>query len=160
MLRARELIQLLVDAGFEFVIVGGIAAVAHGSVELSDDLDVVSPFKADNLDRLTRALVPHRPRFALTPEKRRVDQSPAELARFKNLYLLTDLGRLDVLSEVTAVGSFEAVRAHAVAMTLFERVCRVISLDDLIAAKAAMLRPKDKQVELELRAIRDKLAKR
>lgn len=35
--------------------------------------------------------------------------------------------------------------------------CRVLSLDDLIAVKHHVGRPKDKAVEIELRAIRERL---
>lgn len=48
----RELLDALCAAGFEFVVVGGVAAVLHGSARLTVDLDVAAPFTAENLERL------------------------------------------------------------------------------------------------------------
>jgi hypothetical protein len=49
------------------------------------------------------------------------------------------------------------VRAAAVEIDLFNRRCRVISLEDLIRAKEALGREKDLLAVKELRAIREKL---
>lgn len=81
-------------------------------------------------------------------------ESPAELAANRNLYLLTDLGRLDVLSEVVPVGPYVEVAARAATFELYGRSCRIISLDDLIAVKHHLGRDKDRAVERELLALR------
>jgi len=52
---------------------------------------------------------------------------------------------------------FKTVFARATDLEVLDRRCRVISIDDLIAVKAHVARPKDKLVEAELRAIRDRL---
>jgi hypothetical protein len=62
-----------------------------------------------------------------------------------------------VLSQVPPVGDFSAVAVRSNELTVFGRKCRVIALDDLIAVKAYVARPKDKLVEAELRAIRERL---
>lgn len=64
----RALLDALCTAGFEFVVVGGVAAVLHGSARLTVDLDVAAPFTADNLRRLVDALGPHRPVHATRPD--------------------------------------------------------------------------------------------
>src|SRR5262249_55939583 len=48
-------------AHVRFVIVGGAAAVAHGSARLTQDLDVVYARDPANLARIVEALEPHRP---------------------------------------------------------------------------------------------------
>lgn len=151
-----ELLKVLFDARVDFVLVGGVAAVAHGSATFTQDIDVAAAFSAENLRRLTEALAPYHPRFALTVDKRPVDKTPEELSQFKNLYLLTDLGRLDLLSEIPPIGSFEQVRARAEEIELLGYRCRVISLDDLIEVKESLGREKDRAVLMELRAIRDR----
>ncbi|MHB8877627.1 MAG: hypothetical protein ACYC8T_28380 [Myxococcaceae bacterium] len=149
--------KVLVAARFDFVVIGGVAASAHGSALMTVDLDVVAPFDAKNLGRLMSALSAYQPRFAHTPERRPITQAPEELAAFKNLYIATALGRLDVLSTITGVGAYAQVLPRAATVELSGVTYRVLGLDDLIAAKAALGRPKDKQVELELKAIRDRL---
>jgi hypothetical protein len=156
MQRTPELLCLLLDAGVEFVLIGGVAAIAHGSATFTQDCDVTAPFTEENLARLLAVLVPHHPRYALAVPKRPVTESPAALSKNRNLYLLTDLGRLDILSEVPPIGTYAEVAAKAVTLALYERSCRVISLDDLIAVKRHVGRDKDRLVERELLALRDR----
>jgi predicted nucleotidyltransferase len=103
---------------------------------------------------LLDALGPYHPRYALAVPKRPVTESPAELASYRYLYLLTDLGRLDILSEVPPVGTSTEVAARALTLEIYGRPCRVISLDDLIAVKSHLGRDKDRQALEELRALR------
>lgn len=113
MQQTPALLRVLVDAGVEFVIIGGVAAIAYGSATFTQDFDITAAFTEDNLARLLKALAPFHPRYALAVPKRPVTESPAELAANRNLYLLTDLGRLEVLSEVVPVGPYVEVAARA-----------------------------------------------
>ncbi len=72
-----------------------------------------------------------------------------------NFKLSTDLGNLDLLSEVTGLGGYDQVRAASVAMSLFGMLCQVLSLDALIVAKRAAGRTKDLLVLPELEALRE-----
>jgi predicted nucleotidyltransferase len=154
MQRTPELLRLLLDAGVEFVLIGGVAAIAHGSATFNQDCDITAPLTEHNLARLMAALAPFHPRYALAIPKRPVTESPAELSRNRNLYLLTELGRLDILSEVPPVGAYAEVATRAISLDLYGRACRVISLDDLIAVKRHLGRDKDRLVERELLALR------
>ena len=55
------LLRALVSAGVEFIVIGGVAAKAHGSPRLTVDVDVVYARSAENLRRLTSALSPLEP---------------------------------------------------------------------------------------------------
>lgn len=57
----RALLEALAGVGVEFIVVGGAAAVAHGSARLTADLDIVYRRTPENLARLAAALAPHRP---------------------------------------------------------------------------------------------------
>ena len=72
------------------------------------------------------------------------------------MYLRTDFGPVDVPSSILGVGEFDRVRAASIQVDLFERTCRVISLDELILAKEALGREKDLLAARELRAVREK----
>jgi predicted nucleotidyltransferase len=154
MQQTPELLRLLIDAEVEFIIIGGVAAVAYGSAIFTQDLDITAAFSEDNLSRLLHVLAPHHPRYALAVPKRPVTESPAELSAHRNLYLLTDLGRLDILSAVPPVGTYAEVATRAITMELNGRPFRVIGLDDLIAVKRHLGRDKDRIVERELLALR------
>ena len=156
MQQTPELLRLLLDASVEFVLIGGVAAIAHGSATFTVDCDITAPFTEENLTRLLAALAPHQPRYALAVPKRRVTEAPAEVSKNRFLYLQTDLGRLDILSEVPPIGSYTDVARGAVTQELYGRACRIISLDDLIAVKRHLGRDKDRIVERELQALRDR----
>ncbi|MDQ3266612.1 MAG: nucleotidyltransferase [Myxococcota bacterium] len=158
--RTPELLRLLLEGEVEFVIIGGVAAIAHGSAAFTLDFDIAAPLTEANLIRLLGALASHHPRYAMAGDKRPVTEPPAVLASNRNLYLLTDLGRLDILGEVAPIGSFETLAARADEMEVLGHRCRVISLDDLILVKAHLGRGKDQLVERELRAIRARLRSR
>lgn len=155
----NQLIQRLCDADIEFVIVGGFAAMLHGSSLVTRDLDVCALLTADNVQKLRRAFRDAHPAHRLTPQRLSFLDNPEPGVEVHNLYLRTDLGPLDVLSSILGVGDFERIRTQAVEVELFGRHCRVISLDDLIRAKEALGREKDVFAAKELRAIRDKTSK-
>jgi hypothetical protein len=111
------------------------------------------PFTGENSARLLRAVSDLNPRLSHTVDKRPLTMNPAELLGFKNLYLLTDLGRLDVLGSLPPHPDAEAVMRAAWTMVVGGITLRVVSLEHLIEVKASMDRPKDKHVEVELRAL-------
>ena len=147
-----ELTRRLVDARVEFVLIGGFAAAAHGATLVTRDVDICCRFNEPNLRRLQAALAGLRPAhrsrrdlpLALTPD---------QCADLKNLYLDTDLGRVDCLSEVLGVGDFENALAHSVELELPFGSCRILDLETLIRAKEAMNRDHDRLTVRQLREI-------
>lgn len=151
---SEALLRILVDAGVEFIVIGGAAAIAHGAATPTLDLDIAAPMTEENLERLMRALEPLHPRHATRPDLGTVWQTPAELTRFRLLLLQTDIGRLDVLPRVEPLGDYDEL--EAVELELLEGTSvRVLTLEQLIAVKTHLSRRKDKVVEAELRAIAD-----
>ncbi|KIG16259.1 hypothetical protein DB30_04719 [Enhygromyxa salina] len=136
--------------------IGGAAALAHGALTPTRDLDVVAPLTEANLTRLLDAIMPLRPHHATRPDLGVVWQSAAELTKFRLLLLDTDIGRLDVLGTVEPLGGFEDIDAIEMELLPGQPV-QVLSLDQLIEVKAHLQRPKDKIVEAELRSIRARL---
>jgi hypothetical protein len=52
----EKIIAALVAAGIRFVVVGGVAGVAHGSVRLTNDIDTCYDTAADNVRALAALL--------------------------------------------------------------------------------------------------------
>lgn len=151
----NRLLQRLIAADIEFVVVGGFAAVLHGSSAVTRDLDVCAVLSPENVEKLREAFVDLHPMHRMTTERWSFLEHPAPGVVLNNLYLQTDLGALDLLGAITGVGDFEAVRKGAVEVELLGLRVNVISMDELIRAKEALGRPKDRMVALELRALRD-----
>lgn len=149
--QTERILALLHDAGLPFVVIGGIAANAHGAVRQTQDLDVVMPMTPEVLDALMAALRPHRPHHALRRDLGPIDQDGQALSAFSMLLLETDLGRLDVIGEVPPAGRFHDL--ETVTLRLGARDVRVLGLRQLIAVKEAAGRPKDLIAATELRAI-------
>jgi hypothetical protein len=51
-----QLLELLLDASVEFILVGGGAAVIHGAPVTTQDIDIVHSRDAANIDRLLQVL--------------------------------------------------------------------------------------------------------
>jgi hypothetical protein len=56
MQQTPELLRLLLDTGVEFVLIGGVAAIAHGSATFTVDCDIAAPFSEENLQQLLAML--------------------------------------------------------------------------------------------------------
>lgn len=138
-----------------FVVVGGVAANAHGAVRLTQDLDVVMPMSAEVLDRLLDVLRPYRPHHALRLDLGPIQQDGETLSAFRMLLIETDLGRLDVIKEVPPVGGYEDLATVTVQLAGVD--VRIVTLEQLIDIKEAVGRPKDKLALQELRAIAETL---
>lgn len=151
----NSLLQRLCDAEIEFVVVGGFAAMLHGSSLLTRDLDVCAVLTRANVAKLREVLRDLHP--AHRESRLSFLDNPSPEVEVRNLYLRTDLGPIDFLGSIAGIGDFERVRENAIEVELFGRRCRVISLEDLIRAKEAVGREKDLRAVVELRAIREKL---
>ena len=85
------------------MLVGGFAAFAHGSSLQTRDVDICIRLSTENLMRIQTAFVDLHPVHRSRPDIP-LALTPDECSRFKNLYLKTDLGIIDCLGEVLAVG--------------------------------------------------------
>lgn len=153
----KQLLERLVDADIEFVIVGGFAAVLHGSTLVTRDLDVCTMLTDVDIAKLRTILADLAPVHRIGDGRLSFLTNPDSGASLKNLYLETDAGAIDFLTYITGVGDFQRVRAHAVEIELFGRRCLVMSLPDLIVAKRALGRDKDLLAARELEDIVDRL---
>jgi hypothetical protein len=154
MQRLSEIVERLHSAGVEFSIIGGVAAVQHGASYVTYDLDVCAPFTEENLRRIEKALRDFHPTW-------RMKDLPFELSdhllkTLKSIYLNTDLGKFDCLSEVAGIGDYGAVLKVSDVVQFPFGKCHVLQIAALIRAKEAVGRPKDLLVVTQLRAIHEK----
>lgn len=150
----EALVRTLVDAGFEFAVVGGVAAVLHGATRLTVDLDLAAPFTEENLERLRSALKPLKAVHATRPDLAFADEPMERLRTFRLFLIETDLGRLDILRSLPPCGEFSALRT--VEMDLLGTRVKVLERGQLIEVKRAAGRRKDIEVALELEAIAER----
>ncbi|MGH2879122.1 MAG: hypothetical protein ACRDK4_05885 [Solirubrobacteraceae bacterium] len=140
----REIYRAFARHGVEYVTVGGIAIQAYGGQRLTRDLDVVVATSAENMERLAAALADLDARI-LGEEGRRSRSVPdARLLSSSDLWhLITDHGRVDVITLPAHLGSFEHVRKRAHEVPLGEITVPIAHRDDLLTMKRAAARPQD-----------------
>jgi predicted nucleotidyltransferase len=151
----RRLLEVLHGGGVEFIVVGGLAAAAHGSARLTQDVDVVYARDAGNLARLATALEPWEPYLRGAPPGLPFRWDEATLEAGLNFTLTTRLGALDLLGEIAGGGGYDDLRAHTVELELFGVPCRCLDLETLIRVKRAAGRPRDLEAIAELEVLRD-----
>ena len=149
------LLRRLVEGGVEFILVGGVAAVVHGSARATFDLDVVYSRNPDNLGRVAEALAGIQPYLRGAPPGLPFSFDIATLQRGLNFTLTTRMGDLDLLGDIVGGGSYEDLLPFTEIITIFGFTCRCIGLTKLIAVKRAAGRPKDNEILAELQALRE-----
>jgi predicted nucleotidyltransferase len=149
----EALIELLAGADVAFVVVGGLAAVVHGSAYVTNDVDVCYERSAANLERLCGALSLTRPALRGAPRDLPFRFDPPTVAAGLNFTLDTNLGALDLLGEVQGLGGYAQVVGQSEEIELFGRPVRVLTLEALIRAKRAAGRKKDLLLLPELEAL-------
>ncbi|MGI9029944.1 MAG: nucleotidyl transferase AbiEii/AbiGii toxin family protein [Ilumatobacteraceae bacterium] len=152
----------------EFVLVGGVAAGAHGATRATEDLDLVARRTTDNLGRLAAAMRDLGARLRVAG----LDDSEAArlpvqlvgetLARMELSTWRTGAGDFDVLAGIPdrrgRVMPYEELIIRAEAQRLHGVNLRTAALDDIIASKEWANRPKDRDALPELRSLRDRRA--
>lgn len=150
-----SLLRVLADGRVEYVLVGGAAATVHGSARLTLDVDVVYRRAADNLARIVASLAPIDPYLRGAPPGLPFRWDVDTLQRGLNFTLITSLGPIDLLGEITGGGTYEQLVPDTVVVTAFGFECRCITLEALIRVKRATGRIKDLEAIAELEALRE-----
>lgn len=147
------LLRLLTDHHVAFIIVGGTAAVIHGSSRLTQDIDVVYERSPENIARLAQALQEQAPYPRGAPPGLPFRWSEQTLRMGLNFTLETRLGALDLLGEIAGGGGYYDLLPHTVDVDVFGVRCRCLDLPSLIRVKRATGRPKDLEAISELEAL-------
>ena len=146
-------VHALVDAGVDFAIIGGWAALLHGAASATNNLDVCYSRQPENLKRLAGALAPFHPRLRGLPGDLPFVWDAATLHNGTNFKLWTDFGGIDLLAEVSGLGGFEEVKASSILVHVFDRDVWTLDLPSLIKAKRAAGREKDLRALPELEGL-------
>lgn len=152
----ERLLRTLVDHEVEFCVIGAAAAWLQGNPSVTLDLDVMPRRDLDNADRLAAALNGLAARRPGSEERAELDG--ADFLGWNSQRFDTDAGPLDVVPLAAAIGGFE--NAATVELALGQFSVRVITIDEVIASKEKLRRPKDKAALPALYATREALRRR
>lgn len=135
----ERLLRTLVEHEVEFCAIGAVAAWLQGNPTVTLDLDVMPRRELGNADRLAAALK------ALGARRRgesgAVDLDGADFFGWHSQSFDTEAGPIDIVPHAAAIGGFEDVAT--VELALGDLSIRVITIDEVIASKEKLARPKD-----------------
>lgn len=140
------ILEALVGHGVEFVIIGGMAAVAQGAPITTFDLDICHRRSAENHRRLVAALKLFKPALRAPGEAVPFVWDVRTLELGCNFTLSTTAGDLDILGELAGGATYDDLVPGSSDLELFGHRVRVMGLRDLLRAKETLGRPKDTAV--------------
>lgn len=142
-----------------YVLIGGMAAVAHGSPFPTEDVDITPATGKGNLTRLSSALdeLDAKIRAEGVPDGLPFAHDADALAAVQTWNLTTRYGDLDLSFEPDGTTGYDDLRRDAADTEIFGVAVPVAALADVIRSKQAVNRPKDQRV---LPTLRDLLARR
>lgn len=151
-----SLLRRLAKEQVEFLIIGGFCGIVHGISLVTKDLDICCRFSKENLYRLQAAVKDLHPFHRLVANKLPFELNDYLCSELKNVYLQTDLGKLDCLSEVKGIGNYDECLRRSISCKLSYGEFRMLDVDALIVSKEAVGREKDLAAVKLLLAIREK----
>jgi hypothetical protein len=153
---------VLRDHEVDYVLVGGLAAVLHGSTAMTNDADIVPARDRGNLERLADALrdLEARIRTHTEPDGLAFDPHPALLESMAMLNMTTRCGDLDLTFAPAALEDYDALLGNSVEFELAGCQVKVAALADIIRSKETANRPKDHATLPILRALADEIRQR
>lgn len=132
-----NVLSVLQEGEVEFILIGGLAAMAMGSARATFDVDVVYSRKADNIRNLAACLQSHSPYLRGVPLGLPFRFDVPTIEQGLNFTLTTSLGDLDLLGEVAGGGTYEELLPSTQMIKIFAQQCRCVSLKKLIHLKRA-----------------------
>lgn len=148
-----RILRVLVDHGVEFVVIGGLGALTHGSPFPTRDVDITPDRAMDNLQRLSGALSELDARIRAGDESVPFAHDARSLADAGVWDLRTRHGDLDISMVPSGTEGFDDLIRDAQDVDILGITVPVASLADIIRSKQAANRLKDQRVLPVLRVI-------
>ncbi|MEY2419590.1 MAG: hypothetical protein QOG90_2270 [Actinomycetota bacterium] len=165
-LDTERVLRALDVARVDYVLIGGVACIAHGAEQLTFDTDILPSLDPDNLDRLLGAL--ESLGAGIFVDDARLAMEAGELWETISLrgggaglgdaeawHFSTDAGLVDVVMRAAGVGDFDAHVDNARQFEVFGLSVKVAGLDELVRSKETLGRAKDLPVLEQLRGLHD-----
>ncbi len=137
------LLKGLSEAGIDFIVVGGLAAVAQGAPVTTFDLDIVHKQTDGNIKRLL-AFLKSIDAYQRRPDDKIITPTEKDLKAKGHLLLSTRLGPLDILAFIEQDRDYRELLADAVEIELYGNKVYVLSLQTLIELKQNSKDPADR----------------
>jgi hypothetical protein len=155
-----QIIPPLVRAKVDFILIGGMAAILHGSARVTFDVDLVYSRTDENIERLAAALASYSPYLRDAPRDLPFAWDAKTIRNGLNFTLTTSLGDIDLFGEIADGESYQDLLKHSFGVEAFGVRFRCVDLPTLIRIKEAAGRTKDRDAIAELRVLLEETAKK
>lgn len=152
-----KILDVLNRHDVDYVVIGGLAALAHGSNLPTEDVDITPDEAPSNLARLSEALTELKAEVGFGDEALPFAHDAESLAAAGVWNLRTAFGDLDISMVPNGTDGYADLVKDAVPTSILGVIVPIASLADVIRSKQAANRPKDQRA---LPALRDLLASR
>ena len=140
------LLARLAASGTDFLLVGGLAAVAQGAPLSTVDVDVVHRRDPANVTRLLAFLESVDARYRGRPPGQVLRPTREALLGAGHHLLTTDLGPLDLLGAIEGGRDHPSLLPEAVTVTVEGQPVRVVRLETLAELKRGAVDPKGRLI--------------
>jgi hypothetical protein len=138
------LLEGLLEAGIEFILVGGLAAVVQGAPLTTIDLDIVHKQSSENIEKLF-AFLKSIGAFHRRLDEKVIEPKKRDISGKGHALFTTQFGPLDVLAVIEEGRGYEDLLEHTVQIEFRRYTIRVLDLKMLIELKKASNDPRDRQ---------------
>jgi hypothetical protein len=148
-----QVIPPLIRAKVDFILIGGMAGILHGSARVTFDVDIVYGRSKTNLERLVEVLEPLSPTLRDAPPESPFKLDVTTLRNGLNFTLATNLGDLDLFGELAGGETYNDLLPHSFDVEAFGVRFKCVDLPTLIRIKESAGRAKDREAIAELRVL-------
>ena len=138
------ILEGLIEAGVDFILVGGLAAVVQGAPVTTMDVDIVHNQSPENIAKLL-AFLKSIYAFHRRPDDKVIEPKEGDISGMGHALFTTRLGPLDVLAVIEERRAYGDLLEHTVEIGFRNQTIRVLDLKMLIQLKRTSTDPKDMQ---------------
>ncbi|MBR9982678.1 MAG: hypothetical protein KFF50_16725 [Desulfatitalea sp.] len=138
------IIEGLLKAEVQFILVGGLAAVIQGAPVTTMDVDIVHSRSSENISKLFAFLKSIDATYR-RPDNKIIVPKEADISGMGHALFSTRLGPLDVLAFIEERKTYEDLLKHAIEIEFRGHTIQVLDIKMLIELKKNAKDPKDKQ---------------
>ena len=138
------ILEGLIEAGVDFILVGGLAAVVQGAPVTTMDVDIVHNQSSENIAKLL-SFLKSIDAFHRRPDDKVIEPKEGDISGMGHALFTTQLGPLDILAVIEEGRAYGDLLEHTVEIEFRNHTIRVLDLKMLIQLKRNSTDPKDRQ---------------
>ncbi len=138
----EKLIENLDKSNIKYILIGGMAAIAHGAPVFTFDLDIVHERSDDNLEKIKDLLI-SLDAYQRRPDDLKLKPDFDALRGTGHMLLSTQFGPMDILGAIEKGLGYDELIDNVIEIEFHGFKIHVLDLETLIELKKESTRPED-----------------